>query len=215
VTLRFDRLELDVEQRLALLEGEPVHLSPKAFQLLRILAEQAPRALSKGDLQELLWPSTFVSETSLAGLVSEVRSALKDGAHRSRYIRTVHGYGYAFAATPEQSADPRRRAASSRFRLILQGREIVLPAGDTLIGRQAADGILIDDASVSREHARISVSEDKATLTDSGSKNGTFVNGTRVTAPTPLRHGDVITFGGITVTFSETVTQQSTQTIHL
>ena len=53
-----------------------MHLSPKAFDLLTLLIEYRARAMSKDDLQAALWPSTYVLETNLAGLIAEVRRAL-------------------------------------------------------------------------------------------------------------------------------------------
>src|SRR5262245_14273162 len=75
---------------------EPVRLSPKALQLLQILVTERPRALSKADLQDRLWPETFVVEKNLANLISEVREALGDDPSNPRFIRTVPRYGYAF-----------------------------------------------------------------------------------------------------------------------
>ena len=62
--------------------GAPVPLSPKAFQLLGILVERAPKALSKIELQDSLWPGTFVVEKNLTNLVGEIREALGDDAAR-------------------------------------------------------------------------------------------------------------------------------------
>ena len=87
------------ESRRQLLKGrESVRLSPKGFQFLSILTHAAPSAVSKADLQEQLWPDTFVTEGSLATLVTEVRSALGDDAREPRFIRTLYGFGYSFAA---------------------------------------------------------------------------------------------------------------------
>ena len=51
---------LDSEARELLRDGEAVHLSPKAYQLLEALVENRPKALSKSALHDLLWPNTFV-----------------------------------------------------------------------------------------------------------------------------------------------------------
>ena len=72
-------------------------MSPKAYELLKLLLEQRPKALSKAELHERLWPGTFVSEVNLAALVNEVRAALGERGRHGRFIRTVHGFGYAFA----------------------------------------------------------------------------------------------------------------------
>jgi TolB-like protein/Flp pilus assembly protein TadD len=95
---QFGEFTLDESQRQVFRGLEPLRLSPKAFQLLSILIEAAPKAVSKSDLQERLWPETFVADGSLATLVTELRSALSDDSKEPRYIRTLYGFGYAFAA---------------------------------------------------------------------------------------------------------------------
>lgn len=204
--MRFDSWELDLGRRMLFHAGEPVHLSPKAFQLLHILLSRAPNAVSKDELHDQIWPDTFVTETSLAGIVTEVRAALGDDARKPRYLRTVHGFGYAFAA--EVQAAPK-----ARFRVIVRGVEIPLATGENLIGRKPEAAIFIDDASVSREHARI-VAADTATIEDLGSKNGTFVNGRRIEAPEPLRNRDIVGAGTVTFIFHDTAVAESTVTVH-
>ena len=68
------RLDLDARQ---LFKGtEPIRISPKAFLLLKLLLERRPNARSKAELHEAIWPTTFVSDTSLTQLVSEIRAAI-------------------------------------------------------------------------------------------------------------------------------------------
>src|SRR5688572_1480256 len=96
VRIRFGLFTLDDRTR-QLLKGErPVALSPKALELLLTLASRQPEVLSKAELQERLWPKTFVSEANLSNLVAEVRAALGDRPRAPRFIRTAHGFGYAF-----------------------------------------------------------------------------------------------------------------------
>ena len=83
-------------------------LSPKAFELLDILVENHPKALSKTELQARLWPGTYVVEKNLTNLVSEIRAALDDDPLHPRFIRTVHRFGYAFreaTATESRASD--------------------------------------------------------------------------------------------------------------
>ena len=96
----FGDFVLDLDARELVRAGTPVSLSPKAFQLLGLLVECHPRALSKTELQDRLWPGTFVVEKNLTNLVSEIREALGDSSANPRFIRTVHRFGYAFRATP-------------------------------------------------------------------------------------------------------------------
>ena len=92
----FGDFVLDSDSRELRGGSEPVRLSPKAFQLLEILVTSRPKALSKADLQDRLWPDTFVVEKNLANLISEIREALGEDPSDPRFIRTVPRYGYAF-----------------------------------------------------------------------------------------------------------------------
>ena len=96
----FGNFLLDLDTHELMRAGTPVSLSPKAFQLLGILVENRPKALSKTELQDRLWPSTFVVEKNLTNLVSEIREALGDDPMHPRFIRTVHRFGYSFRETP-------------------------------------------------------------------------------------------------------------------
>jgi DNA-binding winged helix-turn-helix (wHTH) protein len=210
-TLRFGAFALDRGQHLLLRDGETIHLPPKALRLLLLLIDRAPDAVSKRELHEAIWPDAFVSEVTLTGLAAELRAALGDDARNPTLIRTVHGFGYAF--TGEISTDVRPQPAT-RFRVTVLGRDVALQEGENLIGRGADTTIFIDDASVSRIHASIHVAGD-ATLHDLGSKNGTFVNGERLTAPRVLHHRDIIAAGVVAMTFQETRTNDSTMTVQV
>lgn len=193
---------LDSESRELSRSGKPAHLSPKALELLIALVETRPRALSKAQIHDRLWPGTFVSEANLASLIAELRRALGDRARGSRYVRTVHRFGYAFCA--EAEAVPAREAAppaDTACRLIWGRREIALREGENLLGRTQDSAVWLDSSSVSRRHARITVADGMATLDDLGSKNGTRIGGRRITAPTPLVDGDQLRFGSVLMTF--------------
>jgi TolB-like protein/DNA-binding winged helix-turn-helix (wHTH) protein/Flp pilus assembly protein TadD len=92
----FGEFVLDFDSRELRRGSGPVRLSPKALQLLQILVAERPKALSKADLQNQLWPDTFVVEKNLANLISEIREALGEDPVGPRFIRTVPRYGYAF-----------------------------------------------------------------------------------------------------------------------
>ena len=82
--IQFGEWRLDPDARQLFRGNEAVHVSPKAFDLLRLLVEHRPRALSKAELHGAIWPATFVSDASLAQLVSEIRAAIGDAAHEPR-----------------------------------------------------------------------------------------------------------------------------------
>jgi DNA-binding winged helix-turn-helix (wHTH) protein len=206
VHLIFDRFEFDLDRRSLLESGRPVRLSPKAFRLLEVLLGSRPRALSKRELNEAIWPDTFVDESNLASLVAELRTALGDRGRESSFVRTVHGFGYAFAA----EASP---AGSPKASLLFAGKSIPLYAGSNVLGRDPSSGILIDDGTVSRRHACVRLDDESAVLEDLGSKNGTFLDGVRLTAPVTLTDGATFVLGDASITFRRATFAGSTITL--
>ncbi len=208
----FGDCTFDSDTRELLRGGAPVHLSPKAFRLLELLLENRPRALSKEELQEKLWPKTFVSEANLAGLAAEARRAIGDPARGSRLLRTVYGFGYRFSG--EVRERPSGVPLLDRYLLDRDGEEIALEPGENILGRDATASVLIDDGTVSRRHARITIAGGKAAIEDLGSKNGTFVNGKRLgTGPLSLAAGDQIQMGSVFLTFRVLSPGKSTTTL--
>jgi DNA-binding winged helix-turn-helix (wHTH) protein len=201
--LHFDRFTLDTGARELVADDGIVHLSPKAFDLLDILVQRRPHAVPRSELEKRIWRSTHVSETSLAGLVGELRKALGDQERPARFIRTVHSFGYAFCGTASAVRAPARPTDwSSAYRLIIGRREVALVPGENLLGREAGAVAWLDSASVSRRHARIVITRDTATLEDLGSRNGTRLRGREVKgAPVPLADGDQIELGSVPMTF--------------
>jgi DNA-binding winged helix-turn-helix (wHTH) protein len=202
----FDRFTFDSDQRTLLDGTKPVHVGPKAFQLLESLIRHAPRVLEKRELCEQIWPDTVVNESNLAGLINELRAALDDTARNPRFIRTVHGYGYAFCGEL-QSGAPQAVAL-----VVFRGREFPLFEGPNVLGRDPSADVQIDDVTVSRRHASLTV-EDDATLEDLDSKNGTFIEGERLTATAPLADGQTFVLGDAAVTFRRS-SKGSTVTIN-
>jgi DNA-binding winged helix-turn-helix (wHTH) protein len=202
VQVHFGEWRLDPDARQLLRGNAPVHVSPKAFELLKLLVEHRPQALSKADLHAAIWPATFVSEASLAQLVSEIRAAIDDNAHEPRFLRTVHGFGYAFACDAlDISRQPQGPATGVTYWLRLVSRDIQLWEGENVLGRDPAATVGLDSLRISRYHARIVLSGGDAILEDLGSKNGTYLNGRQIAAPARLQHGDEIRVGPFSLTF--------------
>jgi DNA-binding winged helix-turn-helix (wHTH) protein len=210
----FGEWVLDRGRRELLRAGRPVALTSKAFQLLDLLLEKRPNVASKAGIYERLWPSTFVSEVNLSRLVFELRRALVDDSGGPRWIRTVRGFGYAFAGPATEDGPPAVAAAREvgRCRLILSDREVTLWVGENVVGRSHEAAVWLESTGISRRHARIVVAGDRATLEDLGSKNGTFWRENRVSAVTPLADGDAIRVGSISMTFRVIPPQLSTET---
>jgi DNA-binding winged helix-turn-helix (wHTH) protein len=215
MTYRFGDCTLDTQTRRLLRQQEEVRLSPKAFELLVLFLENQTRALSKAELQEHLWPSTHVQETNLAGVIAELRRAIGDSADAPRYIRTMNRFGYGFIGDAQRSDETDVEQPVIRYWLVWDMRQIALNEGDNILGRSPDAGIWIDAPGVSRHHARIRLEDATAAVEDLGSKNGTYVRGERVTAPTPLADGDQIRLGSIVITFRIPPPPGSTETARL
>lgn len=216
VTYRFGTFILDSASRQLLRGDEPVHLSPKAFDVLRILVARGPAAVGKAELHDLIWPGTFVADASLTMVVAEIRRALGDEAQAPRFVRTVHRFGYAFCASVDQGdsrvgGEPSSRAPAAW--IVWSGRALVLRDGENVIGRDPRCDVWLDAAGVSRRHARIHMARGAATLEDLGSKNGTLLRDAPVTSMMPLRDGDVIQFGSVEAEFRLWSERGATETI--
>lgn len=193
----FGACRFNVASRELTRNGEAVHLSPKAFDLLRLLIEKRPAVLSKQDLMSSLWPDTFVVEANLPVLVGELRAAIGDRAAATSAIKTHHGIGYSFAADVVEGPSGLATADPPLAFLKSGQRRFALAFGVNEVGRQQECDVCINDASVSRSHAKIHVAADGITLVDLGSKNGTAVNGTAVSGATKLKDGDEVKFGQV------------------
>jgi DNA-binding winged helix-turn-helix (wHTH) protein len=191
----FHAWTLDADRRVLLHGGELASLSPKAFDLLRLLAEHHERALSKAEIHRHLWPDTFVSDGSLTILVAEIRQVLKDDADHPRFIRTVRRFGYGFCA-PVVRTDVAQTAQEPRAAWVIWGdRSIGVAEGETILGRALDATIRLDVPGVSRRHARISIEGANVTVEDLGSSNGTYVRGEKISGRAALGDGDELRLG--------------------
>lgn len=202
MSIRFGPFTLDLDTRQLMREGREIHLTPKAFELLATLALDRPKVLSKAALQERLWPDTFVAEANLSNLVAEIREALGDRGRAPLWIRTAHGFGYAFCGEALAVQSPHGAASDpSSCWIEWGGTRFPLSRGEHVIGRDPDVEVRLDAATVSRRHARIVVTLEGAVLEDFGSKNGTLRGGEKVISPVRLADGDAIHIGSLLVTF--------------
>jgi DNA-binding winged helix-turn-helix (wHTH) protein len=189
------------------------HLGPKAFELLELLLNQRPNVVARERIRDRLWPGTSVSESTLATVVAEVRAALEEDPKRPCFLRTVHGVGFAFCGPATESgsrADVAARAVT--YRLVLEDREVMLRPGENLLGRVEDGLVWIESRSASRRHARILVEGGEVILEDLASKNGTFLRGQRISAPTPLADGDVFRLGRVSIMLRAVRPDEATRT---
>jgi len=210
MNLRFGHCILDTETRRLLRGGRDAHLTPKGFEVLKVLVESRPRVLSKCELLERVWSGVAVSDASLAKVISKVRKAIGDSDTAVPIIRTVHGFGYAFAASVEDECAV-DSALHATCWLFCGSREFPLPDGEHTLGRGPDASICLRSPRVSRRHARLLVNGSCAILEDLGSKNGSFVRGSRILAPTKLQPGDVTRIGPFNLVFWVGAGFESTQ----
>ena len=111
MSLQFGAFVFHADRRQVLRDGAEVHFTPKAFDLLALLIARAPAVVPKAEIHEQLWPGTFVSDATLAGLVKEVRRALGDD-RAGAIVRTAHRVGFAFTGAIDATSAPQTVAAA-------------------------------------------------------------------------------------------------------
>ena len=208
--LTFGSWEIDTDRRLLTHGGAPASLSPKAFDLLVVLAQHDEKAFSKAELHHILWPDTFVSDGSLTVLVAEIRDVLKDDAEQPQFIRTVRRFGYGFCApVTRQNASPLPSCSGGGW-VIWGDRSIAIGPTETVLGRSLDADIRFDVPGVSRRHARIVVDGEHVALEDLGSQNGTYLRGERITRRATLTDGDEVRLGPVSIVFRQASADSST-----
>jgi hypothetical protein len=189
------------------------------MEVLILLVGSAGSLVERRDIQAALWGAdVFVDPVAAINTaIRKVRQALGDDAERPRFVETVVGKGYRFIA-PVENHRPGRQLrpadaeaaspSSARWRrpfpsyCVTRGqREFMLGTGENLLGRDPSARVYVDHASVSRRHARISIRSERVILEDLKSRNGTFVDGKKIEAPTEITHGAIIGLGPIVLTF--------------
>ncbi len=191
--LKFGNCVLDLGARQLQRGDDVVPLEPKMYELLEVLIKRRPAVVTNNELDELLWPNVYVARTSLTRLVSELRAVFGDSSRDSRFIRTAYKVGYAFCADVTELAAVRASPAPVEARWMK--RVFPLIYGEHIAGRDAECSLVVDGTTVSRQHARITVAHEATTIEDLDSTNGTYVNGTRISAPTRLAYGDEVSLG--------------------
>lgn len=184
--------------------SRPIHLSPKAFDVLQILVEQRPNVVGKEALLARVWADKIVEEANLAIAVGEIRKALGDDSKSPAIVVTVPRRGYRFAAQVVE-LDGRSLVEDTFLRWWLTWNDKTLPLreGENLIGRHPASSVWVNATSVSRTHARIVISGGSVVIEDCGSRNGTLVEGKRITGRHTLVDGDTVVLGSETVIFRQ------------
>ena len=144
------------------------------------------------------------------GLLTLLKFALLGGLYLF-LLRVVKVIAADLYGPRKSSSTPRRRqpvaASTDQRKVRRQPRELVVhhPTGRpqvvslngdaVTLGRSTVASIVVDDMYVSDEHVQVTPREDGWVVRDLGSTNGTFLNGAKVTQPTPLAAGDHLRIG--------------------
>ena len=139
---RFGRCELDEDKRELRVDGVPVALEPRPFEVLLLLIRQRHRVVSTDELLDHVWRDRFVAPQSVASAIAKIRRATQEDPQQ-RWIATETGVGYRFVGKVEPSDDGGAEAAADS----LAGGDslrIALVPLDRLHGNPAADWRLIE-----------------------------------------------------------------------
>ena len=90
----FEDVELDTGRVLLLKDAAPIALEPKAFAVLRLLAERAPQVVDKAEIFAVVWKDTTVTDNALTRIIAQLRRTIGDDARDPRCIATVSARGY-------------------------------------------------------------------------------------------------------------------------
>lgn len=216
--IRFGTFEADLLTGELRRQGVRVRLQEQSFKVLKALLERPGELVTRKELRERIWPqAVFVDfDHGLNKAVNKLRAALHDSADNPRFVETLARRGYRFIASPRSDSKyakaPARPAEITGCRIVWNGRGIPLREGINIIGRAEDSAVYVDSSKVSRRHARILVTGNRAVLEDLGSKNGTYVRGRRIDAPTPLNDGDEIRVGSAGIVFHVFSGRTSTRT---
>jgi DNA-binding winged helix-turn-helix (wHTH) protein len=214
VKTRFGRFTIDSDTRQLLRDGDEIHLPRKAFDLLATLLAQRPKVVDKDELHAVLWPDSHVDAAGLNVLVGDVRRILGDDARQPRFIRTVHGVGYAFCGDAVHIGERQRPTAEASCWLVWGDRRFQLTVGENIVGRDPRCHVWLDAERVSRRHAAILVDSDDnaASVRDLNSTNGTFLGRSEVRAPVALSDGDELKMGSVVLKFRRWFAERAPET---
>jgi predicted ATPase/DNA-binding winged helix-turn-helix (wHTH) protein len=143
--LKFGRFELQVTARRLLVEGRPVKLGARAFEVLLALAERRDRVVSKHELLNLVWPNLVVEENNLQVHISALRKLLGQDS-----VATIPGRGYRFTMAltgdaPGNAAAQEAAIVSSQHAWGTRSQETNLPDSLPLLFGRAADADSVRD----------------------------------------------------------------------
>lgn len=106
MVVAFEEFRVDAARRVLWRGDQPIHLQAKTFELLLLFVNSPGRLIEKAEIMQALWPGTFVVESNITQNVFLLRKALSGSGDSRRYVVTIPGRGYKFAATPRRLPAP-------------------------------------------------------------------------------------------------------------
>lgn len=119
----FGPFRLDPSERLLLRDGNPLPLTPKAFDTLLVLVENSGHLVDKDELIGRVWPDTFVEDGSLTRNISVLRKLLGEDSTDDQYIETLPKRGYRFVMSIRQFEGEELVVRRARVRIITEEEE--------------------------------------------------------------------------------------------
>ena len=151
-------------------------------------------------------PGRTLRVTLAPAAAAELRQALRHFA-ASLQDGADDGTDDPETAEPTVALRPAPATAPARHVLLLSGPDLagqtIEVRGPTSIGRTGQNDLILRDASVSRSHCRLLEEDGRLMIIDTGSTNGTAVNGCLLEGPAALGHGDTITVGCYCLTYQD------------
>lgn len=154
IIYRFDDFEIDCESFELRKQGELVHVEPLVFDMLRYLAENSGRLITRDDIIEHVWNGRIVSDATVSSCIKFARKALGDSGSTQKYLRTIRGRGIQFSAdlrkdsikesvssAAQESAETARAPRPAQLPCSLAILPLDLFGGDTEL-ESLADGLV-------------------------------------------------------------------------
>lgn len=144
VIYEFGSFRVDPEKQVLLRDGAPISVPPKVFEMLLVLLRRSREVVTKDELLKAIWPDSFVEEANLSQNVFLLRKALGDTGDERRYIVTLPGRGYRFAAqvrTVTETGEALIAQVHSHTEIVIeeQARDSSVPIPFALSSRQAGE----------------------------------------------------------------------------
>lgn len=103
---RFGSIDVDTDRFTIMDGGKTVLVEPLVFDLLVYFVKHPDKVISRDDLLDDVWAGRLVSDSTIAGVVRSARKAIGDDGKSQKYIKTIHGRGFRFAATVNTVSEP-------------------------------------------------------------------------------------------------------------